>query len=127
MISSELKPRFYEYIGRTIRGLGGIALEINGMENHIHLLVKLNPTILFSDFLRDLKSNTSRWAKVNCVQKFGWQRRYGAFTVSESQLQIVRNYIKNQERHHKKFDVKTEFEILLQNNGIGIDEFVWQD
>ena len=64
MISPDLKPRFYEYIGGTIRGLGGIALEINGMAEHIHLLVKLNPTIRFSDFLRDLKSNTSKWAGV---------------------------------------------------------------
>lgn len=127
MISPELKPKLYEYVGGTIRGLGGIALEINGMADHIHLLVKLKPTILFSDFLRDLKSNTSSWAKVNGVQKFGWQRRYGAFTVSESQLKIVRNYIKNQERHHQKFDFKTEFETLLQNNGIKVDEFVWQD
>lgn len=101
MISPELKPLLYEYIGGTVRGLGGIALEINGMAEHIHLLIKLKPTVLFSDFLRDLKSNTSKWAKLNGVRKFAWQRRYGAFTVSGSQLQIVRNYIKNQEQHHR--------------------------
>jgi putative transposase len=121
MIPTELKSQFYEYIGGTVRGLGGIALAINGMEDHIHLLVKLKPTILFPDFLRDLKSNTSKWAKVNGVQTFSWQRRYGAFTVSESQFNIVRNYIKNQEQHHKRFDFKTEFETLLRSNGVEID------
>ena len=84
-------------------------------------------TIVFSDLLRDLKSNTSSWAKENGVKKFSWQRRYGAFTVSESQMTIVRRYIKNQEQHHKKFDFKTEFETLLRSNGVEIDQFVWQD
>jgi putative transposase len=127
LISKELKPELHKYLGGTVRGIGGIALEINGMADHVHLLVKLKPTIAFSDFLRDLKSNTSSWAKENGVRKFTWQRRYGAFTVSESQMQVVRQYIKNQERHHKKFDFKTEFETLLRSNGIAIDEFVWQD
>jgi REP element-mobilizing transposase RayT len=127
MISDALKPELHKYRGGTVRGLGGIALEINGMAEHVHLLVKLKPTIAFSDFLRDLKSNTSTWAKKNGVQKFAWQRRYGAFTVSESQTPIVRRYIKEQEQHHRKFDFKTEFETLLRSNGIEIDEFVWQD
>jgi putative transposase len=120
MITNEIKPDLYAYLGGIVRGLGGIALEINGMADHVHLLVKLKPTILFSDFLRDLKSNSSKWAKENGVTKFTWQRRYGAFTVSESQVQTIRNYIRNQEHHHKKFDYKTEFETLLTSNGIPI-------
>jgi putative transposase len=127
IITPDFKPELHAYLGGTVRGLGGIALEINGMEDHVHLLIKLKPSIRFSDFLRDLKSNTSSWAKNNGVGKFTWQRRYGAFTVSESQMQIVRNYIKNQEHHHKRFDFKTEFEKLLRSNGIEIDDFVWQD
>jgi len=127
MIPPELKPQLHQYLGGIVRGLGGIALEINGMEDHVHLLVKLRPTICFSDFLRDLKSNSSSWAKENGFKGFGWQRRYGAFTVSESQIEIVRKYIRNQEIHHKKFDFKSEFETLLGANGIMVDDFVWQD
>jgi REP element-mobilizing transposase RayT len=127
LIPDEMKPRLHQYLGGLVRGLGGIALEINGMAEHVHLLVKLKPTIYFPDFLRDLKSNSSRWAKENGLQKFSWQRRYGGFTVSESQIDIVRRYIRNQEQHHKKFDFKTEFETLLRSNGIEIDDFVWQD
>ena len=127
LIHMEIKDRFHAYMGGTVRGLGGTALEVNGIEDHVHLLVKLKPTIRFSDFLRDLKSNSSVWAKANGMSRFAWQRRYGAFTVSESQRDIVRRYIQNQERHHKRFDFKTEFEKLLLSNGIPLDDYVWQD
>jgi len=56
-----------------------------------------------------------------------WQRRYGSFTVSESQVAVVRRYVRNQEQHHNKFDFRTEFETLLKSNGIPVDDFVWQD
>ena len=80
-----------------------------------------------SDFLRDLKSNSSKKGKELTNEKFAWQRRFGAFTVSESQFEVVRNYIRNQEEHHKKYDFKQEFESLLKSNHIEIDDFVWQD
>lgn len=127
MISAEMRPPFHQYLGGIVRGLGGVALEIGGIADHVHLLVKLKPTINFSDFLRDLKSNSSRWSKENGIRKFAWQRRYGSFTVSESQLARVRKYIREQERYHKKFDFKAEFESLLSSNGIVLDDFVWQD
>lgn len=127
LITDDLKPRLYEYLGGTVRGLGGIAFEINGIADHVHLLVKVPPTIKFSDFLRDLKANSSKWINENTNKKFAWQRRYGAFTVSESQFEIVKNYIRKQEEHHKKFDFKSEFESLLKANKIEIDDYVWQD
>ncbi len=126
-ISGELKPRLHEYLGGTVRGLDGVAFEINGMSDHVHLLVKLKTTHRLDYFLRDLKANSSKWAKDNTNGKFGWQRRYGAFTVSESQIEIVRNYIRNQEKHHQKFDFRQEFEMLLRANEIPIDDYVWQD
>ena len=127
LMNDQIRGQFYAYLGGTVRGLGGIALEINGMDDHIHLLVKLKPTIKFSDLIRDLKSNSSIWAKQNGMPNFAWQRRYGAFTVSESQAPIVRKYIRNQQLHHRKFDFRVEFESMLSSNGIEIDDFVWQD
>ena len=127
MITKDLKPRLYEYLGGTVRGLGGIAFEINGIEDHVHLLVKVPPTVKLSDFVRDLKANSSKWVNENTNGKFAWQRRYGAFTVSESQFEIVRNYIRRQEEHHKKFDFKQEFESLLKANNIKIDEYLWKE
>jgi putative transposase len=127
LIKNDLKPRLYEYLGGTIRGLGGIAFEINGIEDHVHLLVKIPPTIKFSDFLRELKANSSKWVNENTNEKFAWQRRYGAFTVSESQFEIVRNYIRKQEEHHKKFDYKQEFESFLKVNKIEVGEYLWKE
>lgn len=127
LIANELKPQLHEYMGGTVRGLGGIAFEINGMNDHVHLLAKVPPTIKFSDFMRELKANSSKWMNENSNRKFAWQRRYGAFTVSESQIEVVRNYIRNQEEHHKKFDFKQEFESFLKANKIDIDEYVWKD
>lgn len=127
LIKEDLKPRLYEYLGGIVRGLGGTAFEINGIEDHVHLLVKIPPIVKISDFIRDLKANSSKWVNENTTGKFGWQRRYGAFTVSESQFEIVRNYIRRQEEHHKKFDFKQEFESLLKANNIEIDEYLWKE
>ena len=127
IINREIRPQLHQYLGATVHKLGGIALEVNGIADHVHLLVKLSPTIRMSDFLRDLKANSSTWAKKNGMPKFAWQRRYGAFTVSESQVRIVRKYIREQEKHHNKFDFKAEFESMLNVNGIALDDFVWQD
>ncbi len=127
LITNEMQPDLYKYVGGTVRGLNGTAFEINGMNDHIHILAKIPPTVKFSDFLRDLKSNTSKKAKELGNGKFAWQRRYGAFTVSESQFDIVREYIQNQEEHHQKFDFKHEFEKLIRANGLEIDEYLWKD
>lgn len=80
-ITPEYEPRLYEYIGGTIRGLGGISLELNGTADHVHLLVKLRPDRALSDVLRKLKANATGWMHdvFPTVQDFSWQRGYGAF------------------------------------------------
>jgi REP element-mobilizing transposase RayT len=60
-ITDGLKPRLHEYLGGTVRGLGGIAFEINGIQDHVHLLVKIKPTQSISPFVRDVKANSSKW------------------------------------------------------------------
>jgi REP element-mobilizing transposase RayT len=122
LINNELRPRLHEYIGGTIRGLGGIALEINGTADHVHVLAKLRPTISFSEFMSKLKSASSGWAKRQTRGKFGWQARFGAFTVSESQADRVRRYIRNQEEHHRKQSFEREFAALLRAHRIDFDE-----
>ena len=84
LITSEHEPRLYEYIGGTIRGLGGISLELNGTEDHVHLLAKLRPDRALADVLRKLKANATGWMNdvFPEVKDFSWQRGYGAFTVS---------------------------------------------
>ena len=124
LISNDVKSRLYDYIGGTIRGNGGIALAINGMEDHLHVLAKLRADRAVSDVLRDLKANASGWIhKVFPELKdFSWQNGYGAFTVSASQIEKVKRYIAHQERHHQKRSFRDEFIVLLKANEIEYDE-----
>ena len=122
LMTNTLKPRLHEYLGGIVRGLGCIPIEINGVSDHVHLLVKLRPTISVSDFLSKLKANSSGWAKRQTKGRFAWQARYGAFTVSESQVEHVRAYIRNQEKHHQKFSFEEEFKALLRAHQIEFDE-----
>jgi putative transposase len=105
-----------------VRGLGGVPIEINGVEDHVHLLVKIKPVIAVSDFLRELKSISSGRAKKKTAGRFAWQARYGAFTVSESQVGRVRLYIRNQEEHHRKVSFDDEFKALLRAHRVDFDE-----
>ena|SRR5437868_47139 len=124
LITELAKPRLYEYIGGTIRGLGGISLAINGMEDHAHVLAKLRPDKALSSVLRDLKANSSGWMHdvFPDLADFSWQRGYGAFTVSASQIERVRKYVAEQEIHHAKHTFRDEFIGLLRVNEIDFDE-----
>src|SRR6266404_503407 len=121
LITNTLRPRLHEYLGGTVRGLGGIAIEINGVADHVHILAKLRPTISVSEFLSKLKSGSSGWSKRQTAGRFGWQARFAAFTVSESQVTRVRMYIRNQEEHHRKQSFEEEFKALLTAHHIDFD------
>src|SRR5204863_7015234 len=120
-ITNTLRPRLHEYLGGMVRGLGGIAIEINRIEDHVHVLAKIRPTISVSEFMSKLKSGSSGWAKRQTNGRFGWQARFGAFTVSESQVERVRRYIRNQEEHHRKHSFEEEFKALLTAHKIDFD------
>ncbi len=122
LITQIFRPRLHEYLGGTVRGLDGIALEINGTSDHVHVLAKLRPTISVSDFLSQLKSGSSGWRKRQTAGRFGWQARFAAFTVSESQVERVRRYIRTQEAHHRKQSFEVEFKALLRAHRIDFDE-----
>jgi REP element-mobilizing transposase RayT len=128
LITSELQPRLYEYIGGTIRGLGGVCLAINGVADHVHVLAKMRPDKALSAVLRDLKANSSGWMHnvFPDIRDFSWQNGYGAFTVSASQIPKVQKYIAEQELHHAKKDFRDEFIDLLVVNEIEYDErYLW--
>ncbi len=122
LITPECESRLYGYIGGTIRSLGGICLELNGTEDHVHLLAKLRPDRAVSDVLRDLKANASGWMHevFPSVEDFSWQRGYGAFTVSESNADEVRRYIAKQKQHHRKVSFRDEFIEFLKILFLGL-------
>jgi len=124
IITDAYQSRLYDYLGGTIRGLGGISLALNGMEDHVHLLAKLRPDKSVSDVLRDLKANASGWMHdvFPALEDFSWQRGYGAFTVSQSHVEKVREYIAAQQEHHRKQSFRDEFIRFLRANGVEYDE-----
>ena len=124
IITAEFAPRLYKYTGGIISNLKGIPIEINGMQEHIHILTYVPPTISISDFLRIVKTNSSKWINEShdYRYKFQWASKYGSFTVSETHLEIVRRYIQNQQQHHVKESWEDEFKRLLGEHGIEYDE-----
>jgi REP element-mobilizing transposase RayT len=124
LITAERELRLYDYIGGSIRGMGGISLELNGAEDHVHILAKLRPDRALSDVLRDLKANATGWMHevFPTLKQFAWQRGYGAFTVSHSNVDEVRQYIARQKEHHRKTSFREEFIDFLKANGISYDE-----
>jgi REP element-mobilizing transposase RayT len=125
LISDDIKARLFDYIGGTIRKQGGIALAINGMSDYLHVLAKLRADKAVSDVLRDLKANSSGWMHEVFpeLKDFSWQNGYGAFTVSASQVEKVKEYIANQEKHHRKIgSFRDEFIKLLRANEIDFNE-----
>jgi REP element-mobilizing transposase RayT len=128
LITGNLQEELYNYIGGIIRAEGGVQLEIGGMNDHVHILGKFKPAISVSEMLNKIKSNSSKWANDHKMKlrKFGWQEGYAAFSVSESQVPLVREYIRNQDEHHRKQTYQEEFLALLERHGIKYDpKYLW--
>jgi REP element-mobilizing transposase RayT len=123
VIAAEWRPRLHEYLGGAVRGLGGVPQGVGGVADHVHLLVGLKPTHCLSDFMRDLKKNSSVWISETIpVPSFHWQEGYAAFTVSASVKASVRQYIAGQEEHHRHKTFREELVEFLKKSGIDYDE-----
>ncbi len=93
---------------------------INGIPDHVHILLLLNPVYSISDILKNVKGESSHWINQNNFLniKFSWQTGYGAFSVSESDVDKVSKYIENQHEHHKKMTFMEEYELFMKKYGI---------
>ena len=125
-IHPEWEQELYSYLSGIVKNCEGRSLEINGVADHVHLLVRLGPTAAIADFMRELKAGSSRWVRQGLDAKFSWQRRYGAFSVSESASETVRKYIRNQKEHHRVQTFEDEYKGLLTKHGIEFDDrYLW--
>lgn len=128
-ITPELRPRLHGYLGGAVRGEKGIAIEIGGVDDHVHLPVKWRTDAPVSSLLCSIKGGSSLWVHETFAEhrEFAWQEGYGAFSVSESQCDVVRAYIRNQEQHHRVRSFKEEFLEMLRVNHIEYDErYIWE-
>jgi REP element-mobilizing transposase RayT len=120
-LRSEWRARVHEYLGDTVRGLGGVAEAVGGVEDHVHLLVSLKTTQAPADLTRELKKASSVWISENFERGFSWQEGYTIFTVSWTHGQALRRYIAGQEAHHQRNSFVDELKRLLEKNGVSYD------
>jgi putative transposase len=121
-IAPAWKSRLHDYLGGTIRGLGGYPEGVGGVADHVHLLVGLKATHCLADVLRELKKASSAWVHEEIgLRGFAWQEGYAAFTVSATSREAVRHYIANQEEHHRVKSFREELIEMLNKAGIEYD------
>jgi REP element-mobilizing transposase RayT len=123
LIAASWRSRLHEYLGGTVNGLGGRSEIVGGVADHVHLLAELQATHALADLMRELKKASSIWVHEEIgVRTFAWQEGYAAFTVSASGIGKVRNYIQNQEEHHRRRGSLDELRILLKRSGVSFEE-----
>jgi putative transposase len=124
LIDNEWKEQLNKYITEIIQSNKHKLLAINGMPDHIHILIGMRPTQSISDLMKEVKQSSSLWINKNkfIKQHFEWQEGYGAFSYSKSQIDNVIKYINNQEEHHKKQSFKEEYLEILNKFEIEFDE-----
>jgi REP element-mobilizing transposase RayT len=117
LIPKEKQPRTWAYLAGICHQHKIFVHEIGGMEDHVHMLIQLPPTIALADAVQEIKGSSSKWMG----KDFAWQRGYGAFSVCRSTLDRVARYIRNQEAHHRKMSFEEEFIALLEKHGVPYD------
>jgi putative transposase len=118
-----IRERLWPYLGGTARDNGMKAFEVGGVADHVHVLISIPPTRAVADAVKLIKGSSSRWIKETFpnMAAFAWQDGYGAFSVSESQLEAVRDYIRNQEEHHRTTTFAEEYRTFLERHRIDFD------
>ena len=117
LIAKESQPRLWGYLAGICKKQRIFVHAIGGMEDHIHMLIEIPLTMAFSDAIKEIKTGSSQWSG----PRFAWQVGFGVFGVSESNVNTVIRYIRNQETHHKKMTYEQEFIALLEKHRVPYD------
>ncbi len=119
LVSDELQPKLWAYMGGIARTHGMKALAIGGMRDHAHLLLSLPATISIAKAVQLIKAGSSLWKNSQKRRKwFEWQEEYGAFTIGVAQKEVTIRYIRNQAQHHARKSFDDELKMILKRHGI---------
>ncbi len=123
-IREEIEDELYSYLGGILRNYKSIPLQIGGTSDHVHMLCTLPKTMTPSDLVEEVKKSSSKWIKTKGLRyrNFYWQDGYGGFSVGWSQVDTVKNYIRDQKQHHRKVQFIDEYKNLLDEYGISYEE-----
>ena len=124
LILPEIENELFAYIGGILRKYNSVLIAANGTENHFHLLISQSKNVSLSDLMRELKKASSLWIKTkgNDFGNFQWQAGFGAFSIGQSQIEPVKNYIAKQKQHHQTELFEDEYRKFLQRYEIDFDE-----
>jgi len=114
----------FKYIWGVIKNKKCRLYRINGVEDHIHIVCDLHPSIALADLVKDIKVSSSIWIKARGIYPLfsNWAESYGAFTLSIREKDIIIKYVMNQQEHHRRENFRDEFIRLLKENGVDFDE-----
>ena len=128
LITDLIKGELFSYLGGICKNLECNPIQVGGHHDHIHILCLLSKKVALMKLMEEVKSHSSKWIKTKGdeFEDFYWQNGYGAFSVNPTEIEIVKNYILNQEEHHKKKTFQEEFLAFLKKYDVEYDErYVW--
>jgi REP element-mobilizing transposase RayT len=123
-----VRPELHAYLSTVFKNLKCPVLILNSVEDHVHILFSLHRTVALATVVEDAKKSSSKWIKTLSADllSFAWQGGYGAFSVSESNVATVRQYIARQAEHHKKISFQDELRAFLKKHELEFDErYLW--
>jgi len=122
-IDADLSERLYQYIAGIARANSALVIEINGVPDHVHILLKLRPSASLAHIVQMIKAGSSKWMREEVqMRTFSWQGGYAGFTVSESVLERVRAYVQRQKEHHAQHSFEDELRLFVEKHRIKYDE-----
>lgn len=127
-LDEKIRPGLYQYMAGCVREIDCEALRVGGFNDHVHVAVRISRTVSVAKLVQIMKTASSKWLKTEFMdfKNFGWQRGYGAFTVSHTNLDALLTYIDQQEDHHRTRSFQEEYRAFLEKYNIKYNErYVW--
>lgn len=128
LLQDDIRSKLHGYLIGTLDNLGTPSLATNSVSDHVHILFSLSRNHSVSKIVEEIKKSSSAWIKTQgrAYEQFHWQSGYGAFSIGQSQVAVVKKYIANQSEHHRKISFQDEFRRFLEKYQVKYDErYVW--
>jgi len=124
VLDKPCREDLFRYVWGIVKNHDCQLFRLNGVEDHVHILTSLHPTVAMADLVKAVKTGSAKWIKENGVfpQFSHWQEGYGAFTHSVREKDVLIEYTKNQEEHHRRVDFSDEYRKLLREADVEFDE-----
>jgi|SRR5581483_11211103 len=121
LIEPEWAAQLHDYLRKAANKLRSPVIAVNGMSEHVHILVSLSPNISIDKLVKNLKTDSTDWIQRTLNKQLDWDEGYGAFSVGGPELESIKTFIKNQKEHHSEYSFREEYEAILTAHEIEFD------